>query len=170
MSSSCVVRDEKGVSGKPYGTFSKADWKKIKQSLASIHVDLHKAKISAHFEARSAGIYQYSARNNPWLSAVLSAGPPWPLDEVPQRLAYFYTLSEPKTPKQWAKKLERALAATEEARTALHKVRLAPINYPDNAMRSEAGSRSTPDEIYVEINEFVNLRELDSQAAPSFTS
>jgi hypothetical protein len=113
----------------PYGTFSKTDWKKIKDSLASIGVDLNRAKISAHVEARSAGVYRYSAGNHPWLSAVLSAGPPWPLDEVLQKLAYFHTLSKPKTPKQWAKKLVRALTKIEKALGELNFVRLAPANY-----------------------------------------
>jgi hypothetical protein len=131
------------VSAGPRGTFSKADWQKIKQILASIGVDLDSARMSAHFEARSEGIYQYSSSRHPWLSA----GPEWRLDEVLQRMVYFHTLSEPKTSKQWAKKLEKALAATEKARTALHFVRLAPINYPDNAMRSDAARDRTLDDL-----------------------
>jgi hypothetical protein len=126
----------------PYGTFSKADWAKIKQRLADIGVDLDTARISAHFEGQyqrplrgaKPKVYRYSTRNHPWLAA----GPEWRLSEVLQRLAYFYALSEPKTPKQWAKKLERALTATEKVLKELRIVRLAPVNYPDNAMRSDA--------------------------------
>jgi hypothetical protein len=122
------------VAAGPSGTFSTADWEKIKQSLASGGVDLNTARISAHFEARPAGIYRYFASSQPWLST----GPEWRLPEVLQRLAYLYTLSEPKTAKQWAKELGRALAVTEKALTALRFIGGAPINYPDNAMRSDA--------------------------------
>jgi hypothetical protein len=107
----------------PRGTFSKADWAEIKQRLADIDVDLDTARISAHFEGQyqrllrgaRPKVYRYSTRNHPWLST----GPEWRLDEVLQRLAYVYALSKPKTPKQWAKKLKRALALTEKARKEL---------------------------------------------------
>jgi hypothetical protein len=152
----------------PYGTFSKADWGKIRQSLASIGVDLDTARISAHFEARSAGIYRYSASNQSWLSVMLSAGPEWRLSEVLQRLAYFYTLSEPKTAKQWAKELQRARAATEKALTSLRFVGGAPVNYPDSAMRSGAAKdRALYDLVTWKIVELqkriTKLRAIDSR-------
>jgi hypothetical protein len=115
----------------PRGTFSKADWQKIKQILASIGVDLDTASVSAHFGGKTARgrVYRYSSSGHPWIAT----GPQWRLSEVVQRLAHFYALSEPKTPKQWAKKLTRALTLTEKALKELDFVRLAPVNNPVTA-------------------------------------
>jgi hypothetical protein len=120
----------------PKGTFSAADWEEIKRSFAGIGVDLNTAGISAHFESgavphKGGRVYRYSTSNHPWLSA----GPEWRLRDVLQQLAYFYTVPDPPTAKQWARELERAQAATEAALTALRFVAGAPANYPDNAMR-----------------------------------
>jgi hypothetical protein len=140
----------------PRGTFSKADREKIKQILASIGVDLDTASVSAHSHgvAGKRRVYRYSTDKHPWLST----GPEWRLDQALQRLAYFYTLSEPKTPKQWAKKLKRALALTEKAIKQLDFVRLAPVNNPvtakhraqyDRMMRAAAGLRECVTELQV---------------------
>jgi hypothetical protein len=154
----------------PKGTFGAADWQEIKQSLAVIGVDLNTARISAHFEARRAGIYRYATDTHPWLSA----GPEWRLRDVLQRLGHFYTLPEPRTAKQWAKELQKALAATEKARTALRLVRLAPANYPDNAMRSDAAKdRALYDLMTWKITELqkciAKLRAIDSRSQSALT-
>jgi hypothetical protein len=122
---------KKAVPVGPAGTFSKADWGAITRSLASIGVDLNMASISAQSNGKigKRRVYRYSASKHPWLGA----GPEWRLSEVLQRLAYVYALPKPKTPKQWAKKLKRALTLSEKVLKELNFVRLAPVNNPVTA-------------------------------------
>jgi hypothetical protein len=155
----------------PKGTFSEADWEEIEQSLITIGVDLNKARISAHFEARQTGIYQYSTGNHPWLSA----GPEWRLRDVLQQLAYFYTVPDPPTARQWARELDEAQTATDEALTALRFVAGAPVNYPDNAMRpaDAAKDRALYDLMAWKIAELreriAKLQAIDSRSKSALT-
>jgi hypothetical protein len=114
----------------PYGTFTTADWKEIKQSLAKIGVNLDEASISADFEWKSKGrsVYRYSSDKCRWLSH----GPEWRLNHALQQIAYFYTLPIPPTAKRRRAELEQTLTAVEKARKRLRSTEAKRLhNYPD---------------------------------------
>jgi hypothetical protein len=155
----------------PAGTFSEADWKGVRESLAVIGIDLNTARISAHFEARSAGVYRHSTQNHPWLSA----GPEWRLCDVLQRLAHYYTLPKPRTAKQWSGKLGRARVTVEKAAAALRLVGWAPANFPSNATRSADATkdRALHDLLAWKVSELseriAELQAIDSRSQSALT-
>ena len=106
---------------KPRGTYSKADWQEIKQSLDKIGVDLDTKWVGAeHFTGKLS-----------WLSSG-PGGPGWALFGALQQIAYFYTLPKAPTAKQRAEQLKDLRKALKTARRELRPAEGERLfNYPD---------------------------------------